>query len=224
MRINDDLAKPVIVHGSQQQWIPSPAPGVERRMLFRIGEEKARATSIVRYAPRSSFAAHVHAGGEEFLVLEGVFQDGEGNYPAGTYVRNPPGTSHAPAAKDGATIFVRLWQFRADDRAQTVRRPGEGQRVAARPGGDTALVLFADEHEEVRLERWHAETRVMVQNPDGLEFLLVEGSLSVNGEALEPQDWGRLPAGTDLTADVGWDGATVWMKLAPLLHPDVCQF
>jgi len=193
MRINDDLTKPVIVHGSRQDWIPSPAPGVERRMLFRIGDEKARATSIVRYAPGSSFAPHVHTGGEEFLVLDGTFQDGEGDYPAGSYIRNPPGTSHAPAAKGGATIFVRLWQFRAEDRAQTVRRRGEGQRVAPRPGGATATVLFEDWREEVRMEVWHPGALVTVQNSNGLEFLLVAGSLAFNGEAMEPQDWVACP-------------------------------
>ena len=68
MRINDDLTRRVIVEGSTKDWVPSPAPGVERRMLFRIGAEKARATSIVRYKPGSAFERHMHTGGEEFLV------------------------------------------------------------------------------------------------------------------------------------------------------------
>lgn len=143
MLINHDLTKPVLVDAYQQDWAQSPAPGVDRKMLFRIGEEKARATSIVRYAPGSRFAEHVHTGGEEFLVLDGVFQDGDGDYPAGTYVRNPPGTAHAPAAEGGATIFVRLWQFRADDQMQIVRRPGEGDRVepaATRVNGRARVV------------------------------------------------------------------------------------
>jgi anti-sigma factor ChrR (cupin superfamily) len=224
MRINDDFALPVIVHGSCQAWTPSPAPGVERRMLFRIGEEKARATSLVRYAPGSSFARHVHAGGEEFLVLEGTFQDGEGDYPAGTYVRNSPGTAHSPAAKDGATIFVRLWQFREDDRVQVVRRPGEGQPESPRAGGETAFILFADDHEEVRLEQWRAQSDVLVQNSEGLELLLVAGSLLVSGEEIAAQGWVRLPAGTDFVAKVGPEGATIWVKLAPLLHLNACPF
>jgi len=59
---------------------PSPIPGVDRRMLDRIGDAVARATSIVRYAPHSHFSAHTHGGGEEFLVLDGVFQDEHGDY------------------------------------------------------------------------------------------------------------------------------------------------
>jgi anti-sigma factor ChrR (cupin superfamily) len=95
--------------------INSPESGVDRLMLDRIGDEVARATSIVRYAPGSSFSEHVHAKGEEFLVLEGVFSDKSGNYPTGTYVRNPPGSSHAPHSVDGCRILVKLRQFDADD-------------------------------------------------------------------------------------------------------------
>jgi len=222
MRINDDLSRLVIVHASTQDWTPSPAPGVERRMLFRVGAEKARATSIVRYAPGSAFAPHVHTGGEEFLVLDGVFQDGDGDYPAGSYVRNPPGTSHAPAAKDGTTIFVRLWQFRADDAEQIALRPGEGEQVAPRAGASSARVLFDDGEEHVRIEEWNAGGTVRVENPRGLELLAVSGSLTIGGEPLNPQDWARLPAGTDLEARIGGNGARVWMKLGPLLHRDVC--
>lgn len=223
MLINHDLTKPVIVHASRQDWVPSPAPGVDRRMLFRIGEEKARATSIVRYAPESSFAEHVHTGGEEFLVLEGVFQDGDGDYPAGTYVRNPPGTAHAPAAKRGAIIFVRLWQFRAGDKTQIVRLPGAGQRVTPRAGRETATVLFQDGHEEVRLEEWQAGASLTVENTNGLEYLVVAGSFLTSAEAMLPQDWGRLPAGKDLEVLVGEQGATIWIKLGPLLHAGVCN-
>lgn len=105
MRINEDLTKPVIVHSAKLDWVPSPAAGVDRRMLYRVGGEVARATSIVRYAPGSAFPRHVHSGGEEILVLEGTFEDEHGDYPAGSYFRNPPGTSHVPASKNGCTIL-----------------------------------------------------------------------------------------------------------------------
>src|SRR6516165_7170873 len=60
------------------------------RPVHRIGDEVARATSVVRYAPKSRFSAHIHGGGEEFLVLDGVFQDEHGDFPVGSYIRNPP--------------------------------------------------------------------------------------------------------------------------------------
>ena len=224
MRINDDFTRPIIVHASRQDWVASPAPGVDRRMLFRIGEEKARATSIVRYAPDSAFPRHTHTGGEEFVVLDGVFQDEHGDYPAGSYIRNPPGTSHVPASKQGCTIFVRLWQFRSDDQALTVRQPGEGKQVTPRAGAAAATILFDDGHEEVRFEDWQAGASVTVENTRGLEFLLIGGGLTVGNETLEPQSWGRLPAGMALHARVSDEGARVWIKRGPLMHENVCAF
>ncbi|MHC1944133.1 cupin domain-containing protein [Bradyrhizobium sp. UFLA06-06] len=223
MRINDDLSKPVIVHASKLDWVASPSAGVDRRMLFRIGGEVARATSIVRYAPGSAFPRHTHGGGEEIVVLEGIFQDEHGDYPAGSYFRNPPGTSHVPASKDGCTIFVRLWQFRDEDRTQVVRQPGEGQQVAPRPGASSVSVLFDDGHEEVRLEDWRPGEVISLANARGLEFFVLSGGLTIGGETLQPQGWGRLPAGVDLKATTGPQGAKIWIREAPLLHPDVCR-
>ena len=102
MDLNADFTKRVVVHAATLDWKPSPMPGVERRMLDRIGEEVARATSIVRYAPESQFSPHVHGGGEEFLVLEGVFQDEHGDFPEGSYVRNPPQSRHTPGRAVGS--------------------------------------------------------------------------------------------------------------------------
>ncbi|MCA6100844.1 cupin domain-containing protein [Bradyrhizobium australafricanum] len=223
MRINDDLSKPVIVHASKLDWVASPSAGVDRRMLFRIGAEVARATSIVRYAPGSAFPRHTHGGGEEIVVLEGTFQDEHGDYPAGSYFRNPPGTSHVPASKDGCTIFVRLWQFRDEDRTQVVRQPGEGQQVAPRPGASSVSILFKDGHEQVRLEDWRPGEIISLANARGLEFFVLSGGLTIGGETLQPQGWGRLPDGVDLKATVGPQGAKIWIKEAPLLHPDVCR-
>src|SRR5436190_22575554 len=116
MNLIADFTKRVVVHAATLDWKASPMPGVERRMLDRIGDEVARATSIVRYAPKSHFSPHTHGGGEEFLVLEGVFQDEHGDFPAGSYVRNPPQSHHTPGSKPGCTMFVKLWQFDAADR------------------------------------------------------------------------------------------------------------
>ena len=81
----------------------------------------SRATTIVRYAPNSHFSKHSHTGGEEFIVLDGIFQDEHGDYSAGTYVRNPPTTSHTPRSDQGCIIFVKLWQFDMQDRNQLAK-------------------------------------------------------------------------------------------------------
>jgi anti-sigma factor ChrR (cupin superfamily) len=105
MEIRSDFQQREVVYTPDLPWSPSPLPGVDRRMLDRVGDEVARATSIVRYEPGSRFSAHTHDLGEEFLVLEGIFSDEHGDYPTGTYVRNPPGSSHRPYTVDGCTIF-----------------------------------------------------------------------------------------------------------------------
>ncbi|HWK50791.1 MAG TPA: cupin domain-containing protein [Steroidobacter sp.] len=224
MLLNADFSKRTVVHAGALEWMSSPAKGVERRMLFRVGEERARATSIVRYAPGSHFSRHGHAGGEEFLVLEGTFQDETGDFPTATYVRNPPGTGHAPGAETGCTIFVKLWQFKKDDRERVVRFPGAGNAGVLRPGVASSLVLFDGADERVMLETWDAGAEVELANPRGLELLVLAGAFSDGVENLDRWTWLRLPAGERLVARVGSHGARVWYKSAPLLHDDVCAF
>ena len=115
MQINADLDLTVHMSADQFVWHPSPLAGVERVMLDREGDEVAVATSIVRYAPQAYFDPHGHALGEEFIVLDGVFSDEHGDFPAGTYVRNPPGTAHKPHSEPGCVIWVKLRQFAEAD-------------------------------------------------------------------------------------------------------------
>ncbi len=224
MLLNEDVSVRTVVHAGQADWIPSPIKGVERRMLFRSGDEKARATSIVRYAPGSRFARHGHPGGEEFLVLEGTFQDETGDFPAGTYVRNPPGTAHSPGSDEGCVILVKLWQFRRDDRARIIARPDEAKRAAVRPGAHAARLLFDGADERVVIEHWTSGANVDVSNDTGLEVLVLEGGFAAGSETFLRWSWLRLPAGRPLRASVGPDGAQVWMRAGAHLHADVCAF
>lgn len=220
MELNADFDKRAVVHGAELPWTPSPIAGVDRRMLDRIGEEVARATSIVRYAPGSKFSAHTHTGGEEFLVLEGVFQDEHGDFPAGTYVRNPPTTSHTPGSDDGCTIFVKLWQFDMDDRNQfRVDTNGDDYAPVDDQPGVSRLALHKDALEEVCTERWVAGTERHLDAPDGMEVLVLEGGFSEGGEDFAVQSWLRLPRGAKTTAVAGPSGAKVWIKRNHLAHP-----
>ena len=219
MELNADFSQRVVVHAARLPWVPSPMAGIERRMLDRLGDEIARATSIVRYAPDSRFSAHTHGGGEEFLVLDGVFQDEHGDFPAGSYIRNPPASRHTPGSKPGCTIFVKLWQFDADDRTHVRIDTGKMPflRVADRPGVEV-MPLFRDAREDVRLERWAAGASVSLEARGGLELLVLDGVFRVDGETLEPQSWLRLPAGAILiaTTDVG---VRAWVKSGHLSQP-----
>ncbi|MEM9138894.1 MAG: cupin domain-containing protein [Pseudomonadota bacterium] len=211
MELNADFTKRAVVHGQKTAWVPSPMKGVDRRMLDRIGDEVARATTIVRYAPGSAFSAHTHTGGEEFLVLEGVFTDEHGDYPAGTYVRNPMGTSHTPSSAPGTTIFVKLWQFDQSDQNQFSVDTEAAEYTETSPGIET-LLLHRDSREHVTMERWSAGADVVLDAPDGLEVLVVKGGFSERAEAFEPQSWLRVPRGGDARVTAGPNGAQVWIK------------
>lgn len=215
MKINADFSTRVVVRFDEGDWVPSPMPGVERRMLDRIGEEVARATTIVRFAPGSAFSAHTHDGGEEYLVLDGTFQDEDGDFPVGSYVRNPPTSSHTPAAQDGATILVKLHQFDPADRTHVAVNTGEGGWSESMEG-ITSLPLHTDAREEVRLVRLDPGAQAQIDAQGGLEAFVLDGGVTENGEALTCWDWLRLPVGSELAAQAGTDGATLWIKTGHL--------
>jgi ChrR Cupin-like domain len=213
MKLHADFTKRAVVHGAAIPWQASPIPGVERRMLDRIGDELARATTIVRYAPQSQFSSHTHGGGEEFLVLEGVFQDERGDYPVGTYVRNPPTSSHTPGSASGCMILVKLWQFDPGDRTQVTIDTTQQTYVAdvTRPGVIT-MPLFADDRETVWLEHWDANATIDLLAPQGLEVFVIQGSFRESGEEFLPYSWLRLPARSHLQAHAGAEGCRIWLK------------
>lgn len=213
MELNADFSQRVAVHAAKVPWKNSPMPGVDRRMLDRIGDEVARATTIVRYAPESSFSPHVHTGGEEFFVLDGVFQDEHGDFPAGSYIRNPPESRHTPGSAPGCTIFVKLWQFDLADRTHVRIDTNKMSFVAdANRSGVEVMPLFKDTREEVWLERWQSGAEVELDSANGLEALVLEGSFEEAGETFEPQSWLRLPKGSRTKAKAGAGGVRVWIK------------
>ncbi|MEK8047481.1 cupin domain-containing protein [Ideonella margarita] len=221
MTLHADMKQRAVVHAASQPWVDSPMPGVARRALHRVGDEVAQATSLVRYAPGSHFSAHTHAGGEEFLVLSGTFQDEHGDYPAGTYVRNPIGSRHIPRSDEGCVIFVKLWQFTEADHVPVVLNAESAARATspARPGVTTSL-LYQSATEEVRLERWEAGgTQVDIDLPGGGEFLVLQGAFEEGGDTFAPMSWLRLPSGSRLQARTADQPVLVWMKLGhvPLL-------
>lgn len=214
MHLNDDLTRPIVIAAGRQAWTSSPVPGIDRRMLFRIGNEKGRATSFVRYGQNTSFPRHTHDGGEEIFVVEGVFQDEHGDYPAGTYIRNPPGTSHVPFSKNGCVIFVKLGQFAAKDHIRVVHRPSP--RCADLQNAIWTEELHRTPDETIWLQQWHSNSAICLTNAFGLEFVLISGSIILDGEVLAVHTWGRLPAGSNLQCEAGSDGAQLLLKSAPL--------
>jgi anti-sigma factor ChrR (cupin superfamily) len=215
---NADFARRVVVPPpAAGDWRETPEPGVYRHRLDRIGDEVARATSIVRYDAGSRFARHTHGGGEEFLVLEGTFSDENGDYPAGTYVRNPPGTSHAPFSRDGCTILVKLWQFAADDLAP-VCMDTHGARF--HPGlvpGLSVLPLHEFDGIGTALVRWAPDTRFSThRHAGGEEIYVVQGVFRDEHGDYPAGTWLRSPRDSHHTPYTGPEGALIYVKVGHL--------
>ena len=218
MKINADFNERVVINTNEMSWTPSPMPGVERKMLDRIGEEIARATSLVRYAPNSHFSAHTHGGGEEFLVLEGEFNDAAGCYPAGTYVRNPVGSSHAPwAGTEGAVIFVKLHQFDLQDAAHCVIQTREQAWYQGMVPGLKVMPLHESGAEHVALVKWAPNTRFNPhQHWGGEEILVLEGVFCDEHGVYPAGSWLRSPHLSKHQPFTGPEGALIYVKTGHL--------
>lgn len=206
MKIRAEFSKRVAVRPGEEAWMPSPQPGVDRLMLDRIGEEIARATSFVRFAPGSHFPFHEHGGGEEVFVLDGVFEDEHGSYPAGTYLRDPVGTAHRPFTEGGCTLFVKLWQFLPGDTIREVIDTTRGIYEATDLPGLERQMLHDFAGIVVSIERLAPgfySTRTF--HPDGEEILVLEGSLSLDRETYPAGSWLRDPGGgtAEMATEVG---------------------
>lgn len=214
MKINADLTKRASADTTEMEWQESPAEGVWRKMLDRDGAEVARATSLVRYEPQSSFSEHTHGGGEEFFVLEGVFSDEKSDYPAGTYVRNPIDSSHAPWSVEGCTILVKLRQMTDPDEPRVVvdTKAEPWQQVPDAPVERIPLFESETTGEWVCLERWLPDTTFSPRAwPHGAEYFVLTGSFADDHGTYTEGSWLRLPAGSTQEISTA-NGCTVWLK------------
>lgn len=212
--INADFTQRIVVATNDLPWVPSPQAGVERRFLDRIGGEVARATSLVRYAPNSAFPSHSHGLGEEFLVLEGVFSDEHGDYPAGTYVRNPPGSSHAPRTEPGCTILVKLRQMPGSESRRVVIDTATAPWRRSDVEGHYRQLLYASVQtgEMVTLEKLAAGAALPTTTRDGgEEIFLLTGTLADDYGRYGIGTWIRTPAGSSGRL-VSPEGAVYWAK------------
>ncbi|MBL1276095.1 MAG: cupin domain-containing protein [Ectothiorhodospiraceae bacterium] len=158
-RLNMNVELPAVLRVEEQLWVTSPADGVSRLPLEREARESGHTTSFVKFEPGSHFPEHAHPQGEEIYVLDGVFSDENGDYPAGTYIRNPPGSQHTPFTEQGCTLFVKLDQFQSDDKQAVVLRPEDQQW---RPGIGNLKVLS--------LHTYNTESTALVLWPENEVF------------------------------------------------------
>jgi len=188
-----NLAERIVLNTDDMTWSASPAEGVERKLLEREDTESGRATSMVRYAAGSNFLPHRHPKGEEIFVLEGVFSDEHGDYPAGSYIRNPAGSSHAPFSERGCTLFVKLGQFKDGDTASvninTTNTPWlQGQ------GGLMVMPLHEFEGQSTALVKWPNNERFLPHKHYGGEEIVVLSGTFMDEHGEYPQySWLRNP-------------------------------
>ena len=183
-----DYSKRVVIRTAEQEWLGSPAEGVVRKPLEKEFTESGRTTSLVQFMPGSSFAPHTHPMGEEILVLEGVFSDGTGDYPAGTYIGNPPGSKHKPFSEKGCVLFVKLDYFNPLD-LQSVKLQTNFAPINPGIGNLRVMSLHSFEAEHSALVYWPKGEQFQPHTHWGGEEIFV-----ISGELID--EHGRYPQGS----------------------------
>ncbi len=191
--LNMDFTKTARVLTKDQSWLKSPADGISRVHLEREAEESGHTTSFVKFEAGSFFPEHQHPQGEEIYVLDGVFSDENGDYPAGTYIRNPPGSKHKPFTKTGCTLFVKLDQFKSGDTKQIVITP---EKIHWQQGiGNLKVVsLHAFDGESTALVWWPKNEVFQAHTHWGGEEIVVIKGIFIDEHGEYPKgSWIRSP-------------------------------
>lgn len=222
MQVRSSFDRRVALPTADALWVPSPTPGVDRLLLDRVGDEVARATSLVRFAAGRTFAAHTHGGGEEFLVLDGIFCDEGGAYPPGTYVRNPIGSRHTPFSEVGCILLVKLHQMqRRESRLVVDTRAAAWEDT---PWGRALPLFESPDGERVRMESWHAGTAPGPRDyPGGAELFSLDGTWEDEHGSYVPRTWVRMPPGAAHTPRATAD-CRLWIKTGHLPPRDLAAF
>ncbi len=216
MKLNADLTQRAVIETETQPWVDSPMPGVQRRMLDRDGDEIARATTLVRFAPNSHFSPHSHGGGEEFLVLDGVFSDETGDYGPGSYVRNPVGSRHTPHSDRGCTILVKLWQMYPEDQTTVAIDTHAAQWVPGLVPGLKVMPLHSYGTENVALVKWAPGTVFQPHKHwDGEEIFVLDGTFEDEHGTYPKGTWLRNPPGS-IHNPSSAEGCVIYVKTGHL--------
>ena len=190
---NLDMSRIVVINHHDQEWQASPMAGVKRISLEREAAESGHVSSIVQYAAGSHFSEHFHPQGEEIFVLEGVFSDENGDYPAGSYLRNPPGSHHAPFSEGGCTLFVKLNQFKQGDQTQLAINTNKQSWLQGQ-GGLTVMPLHEFEGSSTALVRWPAGERFAPHKHwGGEEIMVLKGEFKDEHGSYPKGTWIRSP-------------------------------
>ena len=212
--LNQNFQSRVVIDTLTQDWHSSPCSGVRRIYLERDNySEFAKASSIVEYEADSSFQTHTHENGEEFLVLSGTFSDENGDYPSGTYVRNPHGSSHSPFSKTGCKILVKLRQFDKNDKSRIVIREDDYKWLPGICQGLTVMPLHSYQSEHSALVKWEPHTKFSNHSHwGGEEIYILRGTLFDEFGVYKKGTWIRSPHMSSHNPYTTNDGALIFVK------------
>lgn len=216
INLNMDFSKKIQIKTSEMDWQKSPSPDVLRKPLARANKESGHATSVVKYLPGAKFKQHTHNKGEEIFVLEGTFSDENGDYPQGSYLRNPDGTSHSPFSKEGCVLFVKLAQFQKDDNQQLVVNTHTKEWVDG-IGGLKVMPLHSHIHEHTALVKWPKNEVFQPHNHfGGEEILVLKGTFQDQFGKYPKGTWVRSPHNSNHHPFVT-EETIIWVKTGHLM-------
>ena len=154
--------------------------------------------------------------------MDGTFHDQYGSFPAGSYVRNPIGTEHAPWVEDdGCTIMVKLLQM-ADPTPTELNTPTHvlldkakndiGQHVQYGTFAQIYSNMYTGETVEVCWVNPSALLPADMKCVGGEELFIISGSLELDDASygngnFNKWGWIRFPPKTDET----------WRERQPLI-------
>lgn len=228
-QINANFSVPVIIESNLLDWSITPAisttvlpkmsratpmSGVRQHCFEHVINKKTRLTSLLKFSAGRSFKKFGHESGEEFLVLSGVFSDAGGDYGAGYYVRNPPGTTHAPYTRHGCIVLFKLGQFQALDnkRVRINTLDSVARWRAAGEPGVSCMDLHQFSEEQVHLYRIRSECWITFKpSRCGLEIFVCEGYINVKDKCYATGCWLRYPAGSKIKVS-SMGGACLYVK------------
>ena len=216
--LNQDFTKRVVINTQNEVWHTSPSSGVERLYLERDNMgEYAKASSIVKFHPGSKFDNHTHDNGEEIFVLEGTFSDQHGDYPHGTYLRNPHNSDHIPFSKDGCKILVKLRQFQNGDNVSIVKDTLNSVWLQGLVPGLKVMPLHTFQTEHAAMVKWEPNTQFNTHKHwGGEEIYVVEGVFYDQFGSYPKGTWIRSPHLSEHRPFTKNEGALIFVKTGHL--------
>jgi quercetin dioxygenase-like cupin family protein len=102
-RSQEPSGRDTTITWNRLRWFQGGAEGMQVAPLPTSGHQ----LSLVSWMPGTHVPLHSHPRGEEIFVLSGELQDQVGRYPAGTWLRLHPNSSHAPYSEVETLILLR---------------------------------------------------------------------------------------------------------------------